>query len=90
MALTHAFQAYDSLGNPMLGWDNPCVEIDRFWAPNGSQSPPKVSFSSFDYGRGSASYTLQANSKGIAVVGICEPTVNNVYGRVLFIVYEVY
>lgn len=90
MALTHAFQAYDAGGRPLLGWDSPCVLIDSFWAPAGSICPPQVSFNSFNYGRGSASYTLQSNSRGIAVTGIVFPTVSNVYGQVFFLVYEVY
>lgn len=89
MVSDYGVSVYDEAGRQIVGFDNPCVLIDYFNAGNGARCPPKVYRSSFDYGSGVKEYSISAESKGIAVVGIPFPRDGNINGDVWFLVYEV-
>lgn len=88
--MTYGVQCFDAQGRKTVGFDSPSALIDVFTGPAGSISPPRVSGTTVDYGRGTKSYTLRPGASRIVVAAAPFPTVNNTMGDVVYLVYEVY
>lgn len=88
--MTYGVQCFDKQGRKTIGFDNPSALIDVFTGPPQSISPPQVNGGTVNYGRGVKTYTLRPGAIALAVATVAFPTVNNTYGNVMYLVYEIY